>query len=158
MLRQQDKAEDAAQDIFIKTYKSLHSFKGESAFSTWLYRLASNHCLDLIRSDSRKKTESWEELLQIHGEKIEKLFSFNEPFPSDNNEITEWINSLLEELKPDYRLILTMRESQNLSYQEIADTLHLTLDSVKSKLRRARQELNEKYDTFISSKTSNPRS
>ena len=130
-------AEDAAQEIFIKAYRSLRSFRGGSKFSTWLYRIAANHCKDLLRKRSRERTEPLEESL------IEPSFD-----PRASAEASETVDKLLSFLLPEERLILTLREVQGLSYQEISETLQCSLDAVKSRLRRARQALEEKTRHF----------
>ena len=141
MLGAADQADDAAQDIFVKAYERLPSFKEESSFGTWLYRLASNHCLDLLRARSRRKTESLESLV-------------SEPAETPGSSAGELAHHLLSLLSADHRLILSLRELQGLTYDEIAQVLGLSLDAVKAKLRRARIELQEKYDTFAPQKAS----
>lgn len=152
MLGSLDKAEDAAQESFIKAYKSLDKFREESAFSTWLYRLTSNHCLDVLRGQSRQRTESLDALMEAQADRLEQLLasqgSPNETDPADR----ELIETVLSQLKPDYRLILSMREIQHLSYQEMADALNTSLDSVKAKLKRARKEMSDRLRHFLSAK------
>ena len=139
-------AEDAAQEIFIKAYQSLSRFRGDSSFSTWLYRIAANHCRDLLRKKTREHSESWNDLMERYGESLEKmLVGSNPPFSRDDADLAHRILSLLS---PEYRLILSLREGQGLSYQEIAQTLECTLDAVKARLRRARCELQEKLRHF----------
>ena len=144
MLGAADRAEDAAQESFIKAFKRLSQFRGESAFSTWLYRLTSNHCLDLLRAKTRHRTESWDQLLETQGERAEALMRDPERPEGPSDELRDTVKILLAELKPEYRVIITLREYQGLSYQEMADVLHTSLDSVKARLKRARQQLGEK--------------
>lgn len=144
MLGAADRAEDAAQEAFIKAFKRLSQFRGESAFSTWLYRLTSNHCLDLLRAKTRHKTESWDQMLEIQGERAEALLQAPETPEGPSEELRETVNTLLSELKPEYRMILTLREYQGMSYQEMASVLNTSLDSVKARLKRARQQLAQK--------------
>ena len=140
-------AEDAAQEIFIKAYQALRSFQGNSKFSTWLYRIAANHCKDLLRKRSRQKTESLEALIEKSGDEVQNLW---EPSvdPRVASGASELIEKLLSSLSVEARLILTLREVQGLSYQEIAETLQCSLDAVKSRLRRARASLDEKTRHF----------
>jgi RNA polymerase sigma-70 factor (ECF subfamily) len=140
-------AEDAAQEVFIKTYQSLRSFRGDSAFSTWLYRITANHCKDLLRKRSRERTESLDAMMEESAEGIQRFFepSFD---PSGAVGASDLIEKLLSSLSPDERLILTLREVQGLSYQEISGTLQCSLDAVKARLRRARQTLEEKVRHF----------
>ncbi len=132
-------AEDAAQEIFLKAYRSLASFRKEASFSTWLYRIASNHCRDLLRKRSRQKTEPLDEL-------PESLLSSDDP--RAQAEKTDLAEQILLALSPDERLILTLREVQGLSYEEIAEVLSCSLDAVKGRLKRLREALISRLDTF----------
>jgi len=135
-------ADDAAQEVFIKAYKYLKQFEGKSSLSTWLYRIAVNHCTDMIRKRARQKTESWDALLERDGEKIEALFSEAEAAPEQaTDEQTELLTKLLSHLPEKSRQMLILREVEGLSYQELAQTLNCTLDSVKARLKRTRKEL-----------------
>ena len=132
--------EDAAQEVFIKVYKSLLSFKGNASFSTWLYRIAANHCKDLQRKNNREHAESLDSLFESEGEKLNKFFRD----PSDvaqNLENSELINRILSCLPIQYREVLVLREAQGLSYSEIAEVLECSVDSVKARLQRAREDL-----------------
>jgi RNA polymerase sigma-70 factor, ECF subfamily len=145
LLANAQEGEDAAQDVFIKAYKSLSNYQGNSRFSTWLYRIAFNHCQDLLRQRSRRKMESWDEIADRGGEK--------EDIPAlalqKNAEISDLLQKLLALLPEDYREILLLRETQGLNYQEIADVLDCSLDAVKARLRRARETLQEKARHFV---------
>jgi RNA polymerase sigma-70 factor (ECF subfamily) len=147
LLSDATQAEDAAQEIFLKAYRSLSTFKGGSKFSTWLYRIASNHCMDLLRKRSREKSESLDALLERTDEGKRKSF---EPFtdPREASNASDLVERLLGTLSGAERLILTLREAQGLNYEEIAQTLNCSLDAVKSRLRRARQALEEKKRHF----------
>ena len=136
-------AEDAAQEIFIKTYKSLEKFNFKSSFSTWLYRITFNHCEDLLRKNAREQFDSWQELIEKEGEKIERLFLVS-PEEDFSEEDAELVRTLLSMISERYRKILILREIQGLSYQELSEALDCSIDSVKAKLRRARKELQEK--------------
>lgn len=144
MLGAAHKADDAAQDVFVKAYTRLAQFRGDSAFSTWLYRLTSNHCLDLLRARTRHKTDSWDHLLETQGDRVEALLQSPTPPEGVSDELKETVNALLAELKPEYRTVLTLREMQGLTYEEIASVLDTSLDSVKARLKRARHQLGEK--------------
>ena len=141
-------AEDAAQDTFLKAYQSLASFRGQSAFSTWLYRIAANRCLDLLRRRQRERTESWDALVEEAGEQLHELL-VAPPDPKTTTANVDLVQRALAHLTPEYRLMLTLREIEGLSYQELATTLHCSLDAVKAKLRRARQDLLERVRHFL---------
>ena len=147
LLREASVAEDAAQDIFLKAYQSLHAFQGHSLFSTWLYRIAANRCKDLLRKRSRQRSESWEALVETHGEALQQLLTVSAN-PTLAVADADLADRLLSQLPPDYRLILTLREVEGLSYQELAETLACSMDAVKARLRRARQALQDTLRHF----------
>lgn len=143
-------AEDAAQEIFLKAYRSLDQFRGAAAFSTWIYRIATNHCLDLLREQSRHRTESWEELVTREGERLNRLLSAPTN-PVLRLEEADLIEQVLSCLPPEHRIVLILREVQGLSYQEIAEVLNCSLESIRARLRRARQSFEEKLRHFLRS-------
>ena len=139
-LRNATEADDAAQEVFIKAYRGLGSFRGAAGFSTWLYRIAVNHCRDLLRKAARNRTESWDALREEQGEAAEALVSQPEP-PHERRRL---LQEILAQLPEDYRTILILREAQGLSYEELAEFLNCSLDAVKARLKRARLQLEEK--------------
>ncbi len=140
-------AEDAAQEIFLKAYRSLARFKKNSSFSTWLYRIASNHCLDLLRRRTRQKTQSLDELMEREEDSFHRLLT-SPPDQARSEEAADLVRKTLDCLSPDYRLILTLRETQGLSYQELTETLNCSLDAVKARLQRARADFKETLRHF----------
>jgi len=150
LLSDTTRAEDAAQEIFIKAFQSLEDFRGASSFSTWLYRIAAHHCTDILRKESRRRSESWESLVEREGERIHNLL-IAPPAEGELNESRDLIQRILDQIPEDYRVILTLREVQGLSYAEISETLNCSLDAVKSRLRRARESLEEKMRHFSAS-------
>lgn len=147
MLSDPAEADDAAQEIFLKAYRSLDRFRGASSFSTWLYRIAANHCRDCLRSRSREASESWEALLEEQGDRIERLLST--PPAADTSGEADLVRRVLAQLSPDHRLILVLREVEGLSYEELADTLHCTLDAVRGRLSRAREDFEQRFRHFL---------
>lgn len=151
MLQNHTEAEEAAQDIFVKAYRSLPKFKGNSTFSTWLYRITTNHCLDVLRKRTRRKTYSLDALVEEEGDQIHRLFS-SAPVAASQMENRDLVGKILSTLPEDYRIILTLREADGLEYQEIAQTLDCSLDAVKGRLSRARKQLQENLRHFLSEK------
>ena len=141
-------AEDAAQETFLKAYGGSRSFRGQSSVGTWLYRIASNHCLDLLRKRRRERTQSWEALIEESGEELHRLLAPSSD-PKTAAADTELVERALAHLTPEYRLILTLREIEGLSYQELTVALACSLDAVKARLRRARQDLLEHLRHFL---------
>ena len=148
MLNNHTEAEEAAQDIFVKVYQSLAKFKGNSSFSTWLYRITANHCLDILRKRNRRRTVSLDALVEQNGDQIHGMFATSDTAAS-GLENRQLVNKILSTLPNDYRTILTLREAEGLEYQEIADVLECSLDAVKGRLARARRQLQENLGPFL---------
>jgi RNA polymerase sigma-70 factor (ECF subfamily) len=135
-------ADDAAQEVFLKAHARLKDFHGDSAFSTWLYRVASNHCLDALRREARRRTESLEDLAEREAPRLQRFLA--EPGDAARAlEAAQLVKAVLELLPPDYRLILTLRELEGLEYKELMTALDCSMDSVKAKLQRARKAFRE---------------
>ncbi len=129
-------SEDAVQEVFLKAYRSLDRFKAESAFSTWLYRITHNHCLNIIRKFKAERTVSMDAILEKTG-----AADWAAPDSGDAFEWKRTAQELLARLSEDERSILTLREVEGLSYRELAETFELSVEAVKSRLFRARQSL-----------------
>ncbi len=143
MVKNSEDASDMAQEAFIRAYNSLASFRGESKFSVWLYRIVSNVCLDFLRSRSRHPTVS----LSVENDEGEET-ELDIPDESQSPEALlerrltrDSVRRGLDALSEEYRQILLLREIQGLSYDEIAETLSMELGTVKSRIFRARKKL-----------------
>ena len=145
-LRMTGNSEDAAdmtQEAFIKAYNSLQSFRGDSKFSVWLYRIVSNVCLDFLRSKNRRPTVSLS-VEDDDGEdaQLDVADESQSPELLLDRKLTRYsVRRGLDSLPPDYRQILLLREIQGLSYDEIAQALSLEVGTVKSRIFRARKRL-----------------
>ena len=136
-------AEDMAQEAFLKAYRSLPEFRGESKFSVWLYRIVSNVCLDHLRRQGRRPASS----LTTEDEDGEEQ-QWDVPDESQSPErlleqklTREAVQRGLETLPADQRQILLLREIRGMSYEEIGQTLDLEPGTVKSRIFRARKKL-----------------
>ena len=136
-------AEDMAQEAFIKAYNSLESFRGDSKFSVWLYRIVSNVCLDYLRRQGRRGTVS----LSQEDEDGQEL-QLDVPDESQSPELLlersltrDAVQRGLQSLPEEQRQILLLREIQGLSYEEIGLALELEAGTVKSRIFRARKRL-----------------
>lgn len=138
LLRDAAEAEDAAQEVFLKAYRALGRFRNESSFSTWIHRIAHNHCLDVFKSRKRRPAESLDALLE-KGDGVLAGRDDGSPAPGRNLGLHQLLNGLSSE----YRTVLVLREVQGFDYAEIAKIMGVTVDSVKARLRRARQSLVE---------------
>ena len=136
-------AEDMAQEAFIKAYNSLFSFRGESKFSVWLYRIVSNVCLDFLRKKNKQSTVSLS-MEDDDGEDSQLDLPDLSQSPEEllEKKLTrEAVQRGLAALPEDARQILLLREIQGLSYEEIGETLGLESGTVKSRIFRARKKL-----------------
>ncbi len=140
-------AEDAAQTAFIKAYERLDSFRGEASFATWLHRIAANVCLDLLRKSAREKADSLE-VLEASQTRAWRRATAGPDEAAEPARRRDLLENILGPLSPEYRLALTLKEVQGLTYEEIAVELGWTLDSVKARLRRARLKLAENMRHF----------
>jgi len=140
-----DDAADLTQEAFLKVWKNLESFQFDSAFSTWLYRLASNCCLDFLRSQKRRPTVS----LTVENEEDEQVMDIPDAQPTPEEQAVkqeekEQLHLAMQMLDEEQRQILTLRVVNDLSYTEIADILRVKEGTVKSRLSRARENLRKK--------------
>jgi RNA polymerase sigma-70 factor (ECF subfamily) len=152
ILLNRSEAEDAAQEAFVKAFASLSHYKRTASFSAWIYRITSNHCLDQLRKRKRQKTDSLDGLVEQKGDSFEPLESvFSDPSAGDSEkqEKLEFALRALATLSPDHRQALILREVEGLTYEEIGTVLQCSLDAVKSRLRRARLQLQEKTRHFM---------
>lgn len=136
-------AEDVTQEAFLKAYRSLSSYRGDSKFSVWLYRIVTNLCLDQLRAKQRRPTQSLT-VENDEGETDELEISdeyFSPERLLDRKLTRESVQRGLASLPDDARQILLLRELQGLSYEEIGLTLGLEPGTVKSRIFRARKRL-----------------
>ena len=134
---------DLSQEAFLRAYRALNSFKRESSFSTWLYRLTANCCIDFLRRERRRKVVS---LSQMDRDGEQVLLEIPDPdegpeASAERSELRTAISRALRRLSSDHRGILILREMNGLSYGEIALVLGISEGTVKSRISRARTEL-----------------
>ena len=143
MTENPEDAMDLAQEAFLNAWRGLKFFKGDSAFSTWVYRLASNACIDHLRRKKRRQDidlpmpadEEDDSQPDIPDER------FQPEQELERQELRRAVADGLEQLSDEHRQVLVMREINGLSYQEIADVLDLEAGTVKSRIARARNSL-----------------
>jgi RNA polymerase sigma factor (sigma-70 family) len=145
MIREKDEVEDLTQEAFIKAFTSLSTFNDEYAFSTWLYKIASNNCIDYIR---RKKLQTFS--IDKPVESKDSDFTFEVPdstFEPDRDMIStqrkRFLDEAINSLPPKYRQVIILRHQEEKDYQEIAEILKLPLGTVKAHIFRAREMLNK---------------
>ena len=137
MLGNPTEAEDAAQEVFVRAWKQLHSFQPERRFSTWLLSIASHHCIDLLRR--RRPSAPLDD--------VALYVPSDDPAPLDTvlqGEQSDMVRNLLDTLPDKYRSVTILRYYNDLSYDEIAKMTGLTESAVKTQLHRARRMLADK--------------
>ncbi len=141
LLNDQQDAEDASQEAFIKAFRSISSFRGDSKFSVWLYRLTSNVCIDMLRRRPAPAVS-----LSVDDDGADAQLDipdirFQPENELERQELRRAVGSALSSLPDNYRQVLVLREIGGHSYDEIAGSLHLDLGTVKSRIFRARKKL-----------------
>ena len=141
MCKHPEDAAEASQEAFLAAWQGLKFFRGEASFSTWLYRLTSNACVDLLRKEQRHRAAAGPSL---DDEGVYLDVADSAPSPHDiaeSGELKEQIEAGLRALSPEHREVLILREIHQLSYDEIAETLSLDSGTVKSRISRGRKQL-----------------
>jgi len=148
MMGNRDDAADLAQEAFVKAFESLHGFRGRASFQTWLYRIATNACLDELRRRRRFRTRSLDRGFET--DEGEVVVEPGDPSPGpeervQKREIQRAVHRAIGTLSPDHRAVVVLRDIKGLSYGEIAASLRISVGTVKSRLNRARSALKERF-------------
>ncbi len=146
MLGREDEARDAAQEAFVAAYRNIGNFRGEAKVSSWLHRIAVNQCLTTKR---RARTRS-EEYLDDESHEEERVFVASAIYsPSNQTEQAErnvLVRQAVGSLPIDLRQVVVMKEFEDMTFQEISDTLEIPLSTVKSRLYTALKQLRSKLE------------
>jgi len=148
LLRNKDDAADLLQETFIKAYESLPKFRGEAAFSTWLYRIAMNFALMKMRRDRNRKV-SLDELKDVAGHSYSRHvsdWSGNPHVYLKNRELKSVLDGVIASLPPKYRSVFVLHDVEGLSLAKVAKILSLSIPAVKSRVHRSRMYLRERLD------------
>jgi len=137
-------AADATQDAFVSAYRSIARFRGGS-FKSYLMRIVSNRCYDELRRHKRRPATSFEDLSEVDEEFNPTLINGREKPEeyTERQEMARVIQAGIETLPPDQRITLVLSDVQGMSYQEVAETMDVSLGTVKSRLARARGKLRD---------------
>ncbi len=139
ILGNREDAEEASQDTFLRAYRGLENFREEATFSTWIYRICVNTCLNLLESRKRFKAQ------QIESTPPAELpFIESSEFDFGEEDLRERILAVIETLPAKYRTVLVLFHVQHLSYQEIMEIMRMPMSNVKTHLFRARAMLRER--------------
>ncbi|MCL1975372.1 MAG: sigma-70 family RNA polymerase sigma factor [Firmicutes bacterium] len=140
-------AADTTQEVLLKIYRSLPKFRGEAAFSTWVYRISVNTCRDMLRRNYRLKEDLFPDFGEGNDDEANREVADYSLMPENiylAQETEAYLHALIDGLSPKYRLVVTLREISGLSYQEIASAVNISEGTVKSRLNRARKCMREK--------------
>lgn len=150
LLRNQQDAEEVTQDAFIRAHRGLANFRGEAAFSTWLYQIATNLARNRYWYWWRRKRDKTVSFDQPVGEDndtpLSEVFATEMDTPGDitvTQELVDHIAFGMEKISPKHREVLILRNVKNMAYEEIAEVLGISVGTVKSRIARARESLRE---------------
>ncbi len=135
VVNNREDALEVAQEVFMIIYHKLKTFRFESSFKTWAYRITANHAINFAKKHSRAKTVPYEDAFgegAVANEFEAKI---------DQEHHSRLVESLLAELNPDQRACVVLRDIQGLSYEEIARALNININTVRSRLKRSREKL-----------------
>ncbi len=144
-------AQDVAQDTFIKAYRALGDFRGDSAFYTWLYRIAINTAKNYLLSRSRRHFDY--EVDVQDAEQIENAPQLKDMETPENllmnDQVVQVIRTAIEKLPEEMRIAITLREFEGMSYEEIAEAMDCPIGTVRSRIFRAREAIDEKLNPLL---------
>ena len=144
MIRDQAEVEDVAQEAFIKAYRALPQFRGDSAFYTWLYRIAINTARNWLASNSRRPStpSSYE---NEDGETFDEMDNLTDNTTPESElasrQIAQTVNKAIEDLPEDLRTAIVLREIEGMSYEDIAQSMNCPIGTVRSRIFRAREAI-----------------
>lgn len=159
MFTNEQDAYDATQEVFIKLYRNIHSFKFDSSFATWLHRIAVNTCIDEYRKKKKhiyQTAYSLDEPIENEDSAVVREIKDQSKTPEDKiiqNETIEDVRKAISQLKEEYKSIIILRDLNGYSYEEIAKILDCSLGTIKSRLSRARNALKNKVLNIEEQKT-----
>jgi RNA polymerase sigma-70 factor (ECF subfamily) len=144
MLRNEQDATDLSQETFVKAWQAIRGFKRNASFYTWLYRITTNLCIDFVRKRDRWPTVPFEEAVDPDADADVEVPPSNQPLPTDEaqrKELREQIDAALQQLSPEHRAVIQLREYDGLEYAEIAKVVGCSIGTVMSRLHYARKNL-----------------
>lgn len=158
MVRNQDDAMDLVQDTFIKVFKNLDSFEGQSSFYTWTYRIATNCCIDFLRRSKKYRTVDYDDGIERDddvedmGAVLPSRLGLNPAKVYGQKELLGKIEEALQKLSPAHRQAILLREVEGLSYQEMADVMEISIGTVMSRLHHARKNMQRFLADYVGDK------
>jgi RNA polymerase sigma-70 factor (ECF subfamily) len=151
LLRDPAEAEDVAQEAFVKAYRALGSFRGDSAFYTWLYRIAVNTARNTMAARQRRPLEYEADLSESEQSSVDaRMKDTDTPEAAVlSEEIHQTVNRAVEELPEDLRTAIILREIEGLSYEEIAAAMDCPVGTVRSRIFRAREAIDRSLKPLL---------
>ncbi|MEE9424091.1 MAG: RNA polymerase sigma factor RpoE [Methylococcales bacterium] len=149
-VRDQTEAQDVAQEAFIKAYRALPNFRGDSAFFTWLYRIAINTAKNYLVARSRRPSDIQSDIQEAEQfEGAQNLREYDTPEQlAIGDEVVDMIYSAIDSLPDELQIAITLREFEGLSYSEIAKTMQCPVGTVRSRIFRAREAIDNKLQSL----------
>lgn len=150
IVQQSEEAEDVTQEVFVQVYQSVQGFKGDSKFSTWLYRITLSKAMDHERRKKRKKRFGFvKSLFGDNNEAVVEPPDFHHPgVVLDNKEKSAVLFKAVDKLPENQRIAFVLNKVEGLSYQEISDVMETTVSAVESLMHRAKSNLRKELETF----------
>ena len=143
MLRNRSEAEEIAQEVFLRVHGAVEDFRGEAKLSTWLYAITSRLCLNRLAAGERRVAREGPETL-------ERLTADVDPAAQlERGELEAALQRAITELPEERRIVVVLRDLEGLPYDEIAEVLDLPVNTVRSRLHRARLDLKAKLERFL---------
>ena len=151
LLRDPAEAEDVAQEAFVKAYRAIGSFRGDSAFYTWLYRIAVNTARNTMASRQRRPVDYEADLSESQQSAVEsRMRDLDTPEAAAlTDEIHRTVNRAVEDLPEDLRTAIILREIEGLSYEEIAEAMDCPVGTVRSRIFRAREAIDRNLKPLL---------
>lgn len=142
MCGNREDAQDCLQESMLRVYRAIGSFKGQSAFSTWVYRITMNTCLDELRRKKNKQSTSLDSLVDTGWSPRDE--SMGPEKQAIAHEMQNSLHTAIRDLPEDMRSAVVLRDIHGLSYDEIAQMLEINVGTIKSRISRGREKLREK--------------
>ena len=151
-IRDQSEVSDVAQEAFLKAYRALPRFRGDSAFYTWLYRIAINTAKNHLVSQARRPPA--DDIDSVEAEQFESTSALKEYATPERlaqrDEVQKTIVEAIDALPEDLRMAITLRELDGLSYEDIAEAMECPIGTVRSRIFRAREAINARLEPLLS--------
>lgn len=156
VVRREDEARDVVQDSFLKVYRHLAAFQGNSSFYTWMYRIVTNMAIDHIRRRRRAREASFDDMVGRGEAKVTEAGGLA-PSRSGSNphkefvrrELMQQLNAALDTLSPTHRAVILLREQEGLSYEEMAEVMQCSKGTIMSRLHHARKNVQRALKPYL---------